>query len=193
MIELPTKFPGQKEGEQINFIIKKHWIRYAFVLAFSFFAALIPFIIVFYYILQSDQISSVLIQYLTLGIGIYLLVLMALSFYVFVDYYLDMFIVTDERIVYIRQNGFFNHQFDELNFQDVDEVGVDVKGILRSFFDYGNLIIHSGNELAVLTIDSIPHPIQASEKIMSLHKEYIEKFSGLKKDPKGSVTTDKTE
>jgi len=167
MIEVPQKYPGKRSDDQVIIFARKHWIKYAFLFLIGLLLAMaVPLIFIVFFYLRWYSMS---VEALTIGISCYLMIILGLVLHTFVDYYLDMFIVTQDRIILVRQNGFFNQQHDEMNIDNIDEIGVDVKGLVRSVFDYGDIVLHSGSDEAVLTIHDIGNPNTISKKIMELH------------------------
>lgn len=171
MIERPITFPGKKDDDEIILFVRKYWIKYFFIALFACLVISIPFILVLSFLFNAS-LTNMQVEYATIILSIYFLILLGLVLYAFVDYYLDIFILTQDRVVFVRQNGFFNRQIDEVYYKDVDEVGVDVKGFLKSTFNYGDLVLHPGNDLAVLTVDGIHEPHKVARLIMDKHKEF---------------------
>jgi hypothetical protein len=130
-------------------------------------------------------------EIITVSIGIYLLIVLALIIQAFVDFYLDLLIVTEDRVILVRQNGYFNQQIDESHISDIDEVGVDVSGIINSAIGCGNVIIHMGNDEAILTVADIQNAEKVSREIMQLHKTYIDKTDPKKEDDNKDKDKDK--
>lgn len=174
MLEIPQKFPGEREGDKVVLFVRKHWIKYAIVFLVSLVLFAIPLIALIFFLLNTADTTAFSAELLTVGISTYVLIMMGLILHAFVDFYLDMLVITQDRVIYVRQNGFFNQQIDEVHIWDVDECGVDIKGFLKSMLCYGDLVIHTGNDAAILTVDDVPHPDKIAQRIMHLHKEHVE-------------------
>ena len=110
---------------------------------------------------------------LILGGSVYLLSLLALLLYGFVDYYLDVYIVTDRRIVDIRQNGFFKREISELYLREVQDVNAKVIGFFPTVLHFGEVVIQTAGEIDNFLFNSVPHPYQISKTIMDLHESII--------------------
>jgi len=183
MLEMRKTFPGKKPDDKIVVFAKKHWIKYALIIGICLLLCIPVLVLLISLALNYMTLELSYAIILTFGVSAYLLVALALIFHAFVDYYLDVLIVTEERIIYVRQNGYLFQQVDEVHLQDIEEVGVDLKGIWRSFFNYGNIVIHSGSDIGVLNIDSVKDPKKIARIIMDLHKEHLER-SHEEKDEK---------
>ncbi len=70
-------------------------------------------------------------------------------FIVFIDYYLDVWIVTTERIVDIEQKGLFRREVAGLTLTKIQDVSMTQTGIIPTFFNYGDVTIQ--------TAGSVPH------------------------------------
>ena len=177
MIEIPQKYPGKEEGDKVVLFVRKHWVKYLVVSIVSILLFSIPVIGIIVYLLNKSEIDPMSIEIITASVGVYLLVVMALILEAFVDFYLDMFIITEDRVVFVRQNGMFNQQIDEAHLSDISEVGVDVKGFINSIVGCGDVIVHMGNDEAILTIDDVQNAEKIAREIMRLHKEHVGKKS----------------
>lgn len=180
MIEIPLKFPGKREGDKVVFFVHKHWIKYVVTSIVTILLLSIPIIAIILYLQNNLGHNLLSAEIITIGIGIYLLIVMAIIIQAFVDFYLDIFVATEDRVIFVRQNGFFNQQIDVAHIWDIDEVGVDVKGFLNSVLDCGDLVIHMGNDEAILTVNDIKNPNKIGQEIMRLQKEHVES-GGLRK------------
>lgn len=167
-------FPGQRSEEKIFLLLRRHWITYGIFLGLFFLMA-IPLIIVIVIFMNSTiPISPILINLVDLVIPAYLLVMVGLMLYGFVDYYLDVYIVTNERIIDISQNGFFRREISELHLHQVQDVSATEKGALPTLFHYGDVSIQTAAEQKNFIFRSIPHPYRVSKKIVDLHEAQLE-------------------
>jgi len=175
MIEIPLKYPGKHDDDKVVLFVRKHWVKYLVVSIISVLLFSIPLIAIIVFFSNKSEIDSMSVEIITVSIGIYLLIVMALILQAFVDFYLDMFVITEDRIIFVRQNGFFNQQIDESHIAEISEVGVDIKGFINSVVGCGDVIVHMGNDEAILTIDDIQHPEKVAREITRLHKEFVGK------------------
>lgn len=175
MIEIPRKYPGKQDDDKVVLFVRKHWIKYLVVSIVSLLLFSIPLVAIIIYLLNKPVVDPMTTEIVTVSIGVYLLIVMGLILQAFVDFYLDMFIITEDKIIFVRQNGFFNQQIDESHIAEISEVGVDIKGIINSVVGCGDVVVHMGNDEAILTIDDIQHPEKVAKEITRLHKEFVGK------------------
>jgi len=89
----------------------------------------------------------------------------------FIDYWLDVFILTDKRILDIEQKGLFNRTVSELRLYRTQDVTAEVKGVLRSLFDYGNVYVQTAGEEERFHFEDIPHPNHVAKMILEWSEE----------------------
>lgn len=86
----------------------------------------------------------------------------------FVDYYLDVWILTTKRIVNIEQNGLFGRIVAELELTQVQDVTSEVNGFLPSMFQYGFVYIQTAGEKMRFVFEQIPHPHHVRKTVIEL-------------------------
>lgn len=167
-------FPAQEEDEEILHVIRRHWFTYV-IFWFVAFIMLIPvFLISFYYANNNQVLSDNIGNLIIIGLSAYLLIIMGLMIYGFIDYYLDVYILTDRRIVDIKQNGLFNRAISELNLRQVQDVNACVDGVFPTLLHYGDVLIQTAGTQENFSFQSIPHPYEMSKKIIDLHEKYLQ-------------------
>ena len=116
-------FPNQRPDERILVFMRRHWtvflgyVGFAIVLAVVFSGLLIT-LAYFFPELTEDETGRI-IQLLAVMFMMFLLVFLFVGW---VDYYLDVFIVTTSRIVQIKQNALFNRSVSELSLTEIQDV-----------------------------------------------------------------------
>lgn len=183
-------FPAQEENENIFKVIRRHWFTY---LIFWFLATfmLIPLIIGLYYLWTNyESLNQSTFRVAVMLMSSYSLFIVGLLIYGFIDYYLDVYIITDRRIVDIKQNGFFKRTISTLNLRQVQDVNAKVNGMFPTLFHYGNVLIQTAGERDNFEFLSIPHPYDISKLILDLHEQYLSS-NGKTDPPKDHPESDK--
>lgn len=162
---------SQKPYEKIIFVLHRHPFTFIPILAFFILLLLLP-VGVYFLILNlfPNWLDSSTITYaigVLLGsiyyLGIYLF------FYVqFLDYYLDIWIVTNDRIVDIEQNGLFSRVITELDLFRVQDITTNIHGFFPTLFHYGDLIIKTASTNTHIVFRKVPNPNDLREKIIQL-------------------------
>lgn len=89
----------------------------------------------------------------------------------FIDYWLDAFILTDKRILDIEQKGLFNRTVSELRLYRTQDVTAEVKGILHTLLDYGDIHVQTAGEVERFKFEDIPHPNHVAKMILEWSEE----------------------
>lgn len=108
---------------------------------------------------------------LVLGASIYYLWIWLFFFGQFIDFYLDVWIVTNDRIVNIEQKGLFARTISELDLYKVQDVTSEVHGMLHTFFNYGNVHVQTAGEQERFIFRQIPRPHDVRKRILELIEE----------------------
>lgn len=179
--------PNPKEYEKIAFILKRDWVTFIPALALFLVLAAIP--IGAYAFVGRFEPNLLVNRWLSLifilgGTAWYLFALLLL-FTQFTDFFLDVWIVTNERVIAIVQRGLFHRTVSQARLFQVQDVRTSVKGPIQTLFHYGDLHVETaGMEHGNLHFDNIPNPNEVARKIMELvegdRKYHEEKIKMLK-------------
>jgi hypothetical protein len=174
-------FPGQRDDEHVIFMLRPHWFIFLRQILQLVVFNLIPILIFFflYYVIGWGlPTEGALYVGLVMLAGLYYLGAWLAYFHSFADYHLDLWILTDQRIVDIEQKGLFDRVISELNVIKVQDVTSEVHGHLQTFFDYGNVYIQTSAETQRFVFQNVPRPedvtrlvIRASDAASKRHAQ----------------------
>lgn len=168
-------FPGQTPSERIFLVLRRSVFTYLAFLGIALLMAIPLIVLAAVYTRFPDFFSNEIVNSLfTLATSAYILFILGLLLYGFVDYYLDVYILTDERIVDIQQVGFFRREIAELHLREVQDVSAQVKGFFPTLFHYGDILIQTAGDRENFIFYSVPHPYRVSKKIADLHEAQID-------------------
>jgi uncharacterized membrane protein YdbT with pleckstrin-like domain len=169
MISL-NRLPNAVEDEQVVHVLRSHpitlwWLYLGIVI-------LIGGPLLGWYVLQvaapavvADQGSFTLIL---LGSSAFFLFAWLFLFQNFLDFLLDIWIVTTKRILNIEQTGLFSRTVSELRLYRIQDVTSNVNGFVNTIFDFGNVEIQTAGEKEHFVFEQIPHPTRVSKSILDL-------------------------
>ncbi|MBU4331940.1 PH domain-containing protein [Patescibacteria group bacterium] len=163
-------FPSQGHDEKVILLLRRHWFTLSKIAATYFLAATAPFIFyVLYKTFSPDVLSGEITRALTiLGVSTFYLFWWCLAFRAFIDYWLDVWVVTDRRIVNVEQRGLFFRTISEQKLFRVQDVTADVRGLLPTFLHYGNVHIQTAGAYERFVFKEVSHPYEVTKKIMQL-------------------------
>ena len=140
-------FDGQRDGEQLLFIFRRHIIA----MRKGFYALLIPFAIS----AIPPLIWQTNLMLFLLPIGGLVLGLILFSYH-FLMWYYTYYIVSDQRIRQITQHGFFGKDVVELRLSKIQNISYNVPGFSGEIFGYGTIVIQTF--VGDLVINKVEHP-----------------------------------
>lgn len=166
---LPNEIPAEEAVHVLRrhpFTILGTLVGYAIIIAFPFVASW--FLSTYRPELLADPIYQPLIF---LGVSAVFLVGWMMLFLSFIDYYLDVWIVTTRRILNIEQTGLFARVVSEVRLHRVQDVTSSVKGFWATMLDFGQLDVQTAGEKLIISFEEIPHPTQISKSILELSEK----------------------
>ncbi len=160
--------PNKKEGERTILLLRRHWIIPLKTFFFCLFSAVLPIGIYLLIHRESPQLLSdpVMGPVLAVALSFYFLAVWMFTFQEIVDYYLDMWIVTNERIIDIEQFGLFHRASSELHLESIVDVSSEVRGMMHTFLNYGDVLVQSAAEQTHFHFREIPHPELVRQQIL---------------------------
>ena len=105
---------------------------------------------------------------LKLFVSIYYLSIWIFFFSQFTDYYLDINIVTNDRILDINQKGLFGRSVAELDLTRVQDVHSEIKGIIPTLLNYGTVEVQTAANEENFHFEQIPDPHRVRQRILEL-------------------------
>jgi membrane protein YdbS with pleckstrin-like domain len=152
-----------REGEEIKLVIKRHWIIYVMLWVYTVLWVVVIF--TFYFIMWFTAVSSLLNI-------LFLLVFLLFLYVSWLDHELDMYIITNNRIVWVDQTAFLNRTVSECNLWQVQEVNSTTKGFFANMLNYGTLLIHTAWTNTTMQMDFSPNAMQQARKILNIVDSY---------------------
>lgn len=168
-------------GETIIHEVRRHWFVFLTRTIVIFFAALAPAIlyVVLYEFLPAN-FAALLQSHIPETIFLYSLWLLLAWVFFFVqwtNYYLDVWYVTEKRIIDVDQKGLFHREVSNLRFDKIQDISVEVKGIIPTFLNFGDLRVQTAAEdSANFFMPQAMRPDDVRKIIFSRHNREAEKM-----------------
>jgi uncharacterized membrane protein YdbT with pleckstrin-like domain len=164
------KLPNAKPGEKTILFLRRHWFVPAGILLLLIALMAVP--VGVYYIIYTQaswlfdhQVARPLLLLLA---SFYYYAIWVYSFSEFIDYYLDVWLVTNERIINIEQMGLFSRVASELNLTAVQDVTSNVHGFVNTIFDYGLVEVQTAGESGRFEFKQVEHPEIIKRQIIQM-------------------------
>ena len=160
---MAVKLENLRSGEKVDIVLRRHWIAFVFLAIYAIGWILLTVVmgVMFWFIASNVLILSVFWMY-------YLLFL----YVSWINYELDVFILTNNRIVCIEQKTFLNRSVWETTLDKVQEVSIETKWLLANLFDFGTLKILTSGSSPSFDMTYSPHPMKSSRYINNLVDRY---------------------
>ena len=165
--------PNSRPDEKAVICLRRHWIALVTLLALTALACALPWLL---WWLLGQTAPGLLSQNTSEEVGriftlVFYLAVATFFFQEFVDYWLDMWIVTTERVIDIEQLGLFNRTTSELHLAAIQDVSAEIKGVTATFLDYGDVYVQTAGSVTHFHFQAIPHPERVRETILRLVDE----------------------
>lgn len=163
---------------------RRHWIA-LFAESFPLFIlAILPLIIWPGIILSLDAAYLDKIEPLMFFLtSAWLLFIWVVFFTFWTNYYLDVLVITDKRVVDIEQYSFFSREVSECRLERIQDISVEVHGVLATALRFGNLHIQTAGETIEFIIKNVPNPYHAKDILAKLHDSALTKNREAVEDP----------
>lgn len=156
------------QNEKTYAILRRHPVT--LVMQTSFILVLAVLVLVAVAFLKNNYLDVLYNyrDYIFVILSVYYLSLWLKLFMLLADYYLDVSIITSNRLISIEQKSFFHREVAEFPFERVQDIMVQVHGPLETFLDYGNVIIRTASETQTFDFEKIPQPYKVKDLILQL-------------------------
>lgn len=148
-----------EEGEEIVAKVHRHWWFIFVRIVGLCLLALAP--AVAYALLRRLGVIELAgqntVALMTLG-ALWALVLWALFWQFWTTYYMDVWVVTNRRIIDIDYQRLFDRSIAILRLDRVQDVTTHISGLLPSLLKYGSVVVQTAGSDKQFLIDQIAHP-----------------------------------
>lgn len=162
-------FPGQFPDEEVAFVIRRHWsiiMNYVMRLIGAHILAAVVFIFLVFLLQWEIPNDGILYILMVMVVSSYFLGAWLFYIHEFIDYHLDLWVLTNQRIVSIEQNGLFKRTVSELNLSKIQDVTYEISGKVQTFLDYGTVFIQTASEKERFSFDQVAHPQNIARQII---------------------------
>ncbi len=150
--------------EQTIYIARTHWI-YLLTPAFGFIITLILplfFMSTLQYLYAFLPFPTQFIKYSESILSITFLFVNLFAFLSFfrtwVNHYLDVWILTNDRVIDAEQIAFFKREVAVLRYEHIEDIKVNVSGLLKTFIDIGDITIQTAAEHREFIFTNVENP-----------------------------------
>ena len=161
--------PHREPNEKIIFFLHRHTFVLWRSITLYIVGGIIP--IVAYFIIKEELASftsDTFLIFLRLLLITFYLFWWLMIYHAWLDYFLDIWIVTNRRVLNIEQRGLFNRTIGEHKLFRIQDVMSEQKGMLPTFFDYGEIHIQTAASEKIVEFKQVPKPHKVAREIIKL-------------------------
>ncbi len=171
-------FDTQGAHETILIFLRKHFITNVPWLLLTVTLVVLPFLL--QYIVQYihfNAFSLFLFSQVQLRIALtfYLILVFTYAFIKFLGWYYNISLITQERVLDIELDDLVTKTVSATKISLVQDVHYEQTGTLRSFLDYGDVLIQTAAAKDIFVVNSVPKP----ELVMKIVEDLIGKQSAV--------------
>jgi len=166
------------EGERVVYEIRRHWyvlLVESILLVVFFF---VPWVIFFGIDISGFTFEGgegSLFTFMSLA---WLFFIWIGFMIVWTNYYLDVWIVTNKRILDIEQHSLFSRDLSEFRLDRIQDITIEVKGILPTLLHFGDIHVQTAGEAREFIIKGVPHPYKIRDILVKEHDRAVAESHG---------------
>ncbi len=188
-------FSNLAANERILHIFHRHWfdiLKQYFPVILLLLIMLVGVILNPYIFSDFNSSYSEIIFYFFQSL--LLLIIWVYSFVIWFDYYLDVWIITNKRVINVEQKGLFSRHVSELGFLQIQDISTNVSGFIPTILNYGHVHVQTAAEQSKFVFRSVPNPYNIKAILIELQSKNQRKtFYKKKKCDDKKVTAKNTE
>ena len=158
-------------GEQVILQVRKHWFLFLVELLPYAIIAIIPLALPKFLVLVPGAahyaaVFDLQTQLSRAAFGVWLLIVWTSAWGAFTKYFLNVWVLTSQRIVNIKQSRFFSREVSSLFLSRIQDVTTNVSGLIPSLLNIGNIKAQTAAEDVEFVMNGIPRPEQMRDLIL---------------------------
>lgn len=162
-----------EKDEQMLLVVRRHWFVFLMKLLSVCVTAIAPLVLLFGLMLHNVTEPYITAAFQDYGREIWFLISLWLLFhwmvfaYLWTDQYLDLWVITDRRIIAIDQQRLFVRNIGSFRLERLQDLNIEIPGFLATILDYGNVEAQtaSGSE-EEFSARSLPKPREVKSLIL---------------------------
>jgi len=162
-------------NEQIILTARRHWFFMVVSLLKAATLSLVPwlaaFALAFFDLsLANQQAFATLFWYFA---WLFWFLCFCWGVLIWLDWYLDLWILTNQKIIDIQQMGLFKRLVMTYSIDNIQGVVTKTVGPFAAFFKYGDAEIKIMGQADAVVFKKIPHAQIVQDKILQAHQDYL--------------------
>jgi hypothetical protein len=157
------RYESQEADEKIILFLRRHFFTNVSWMIVTFCLIILPFFAFSFF-----SLDFIPFAFRFMGIIAWYLLTFAFAFERFISWFFNVNIVTNQRIIDVNFPSILYKDISETKLENVQDISAKTGGFIRSFLNYGDVMIQTAGALPELNFEAVPHPDKAAEVINDL-------------------------
>ncbi|KXJ98102.1 MAG: hypothetical protein UZ19_OD1000822 [Parcubacteria bacterium OLB19] len=176
-------------NEEILKVVRKHWFIIVAELFGVVIMLLLPIFILFLLIaIPKDNLPLMIeldthLPLIIYGLIVWTLFALMAGFMIWTHYFLDLWVITDRRIIVIDQVSFFNRKVSSFRLERLQDIKFSVIGLIATFLNFGTIRAQTaGMAENSFETHGLPDPqglLSVIQKAMDIRLRYLGKLHNI--------------
>lgn len=162
--------PNALPGETVELFLRRHWIDLLKALLVVLLMIAAPILLLAALIASGNNPWDSMLwgTLTTILLSSYAFMILIVTMTNITDYWLDVWIVTSERIVSIEQLGLFRRVVAEVHLNQVQDITSETLGFLETLFSFGDVFIQTAATRERFQFKNVDNPDKIKEHLIRL-------------------------
>jgi hypothetical protein len=184
-------FKGQLKYEHFQFFFRKHWVKFIQPILFSIPVGLLIVVILIFLgrlteLVNYEVVRAFYVDFtLIISMGFFIIASLQV-----INFYFDMVIVTDSRILIVKKTCFLKNNSDAIDLTKIQDIAVESHGLFCNYLKYGKLILTLSTSTPPIVISYVSDPHFYLEWANRVKREHILKRQTKSESPRMGGTSD---
>lgn len=176
-------------NEEILKVVRKHWFIIVVELFGVMIMLLLPIFILFLLtILPKENLPLAIeldthLPLIIFSLTVWTLFALMTGFMIWTHYFLDLWVITDRRIIVIDQVSFFNRKVSSFRLERLQDIKFSVIGLIATFLNFGTIRAQTaGMAENSFETHGLPDPqglLSVIQKAMDIRLRYLGKLHNI--------------
>ena len=166
-----VSFEDKLDDEVLLLFLRRHFITNVPWFVKTGIFALVPLVLLIIYSTGVLDLSFLPRNYVAMITIAYYLLLSGYMFMSYLIWFYNIGLVTSERIIDIDFSSIVSENVAATKLPQIEDVSYSQVGVIRSMFDYGDVLIQTAGATDQFVFESVPHPERVIKVINSLISE----------------------
>lgn len=182
-----------EDDEKLLLVVRRHWFVFLTRILGAVVSTIAPFLIITITLAfpatapYAAELIAVFTKEILFFSAAWLLINWMILAYIWTDHYLDLWVVTDRRIISIDQRALFVRSISSFRLERLQDMNIVIPGFLATMFNFGTIEAQTASASDdEFTVDGLPAPreikaivLEATDRRMGIGDVSITTSSGI--------------